>query len=122
MKTKYKLITASVITTLTAASITALNKMIFISSTYKENLSQNKGLIYKWRFGDIYYTKRGEGKPLLLIHDLILGSSDYEWKEIIDTLSSNYTVYTIDLLGFGRSDKPNITYTNYLYVQLNVLL
>lgn len=118
MKTKHKLITASVITTLTAASITALNKMIFISSTYKETLSQNKGLIYKWRFGNIYYTKRGEGKPLLLIHDLILGSSDYEWKEIIDTLSSNYTVYTIDLLGFGRSDKPNITYTNYLYVQL----
>ena len=26
-------------------------------------------------------------------------------------------VYTIDFLGYGLSDKPNITYTNYLYVQ-----
>lgn len=118
MKTKYKLITTSVITTLTAASISALNKMIFISSTHKEVLSKNRGLTYEWRFGNIYYTKRGQGKPLLLIHDLILGSCDYEWKEIIDKLSNEYTIYTIDLLGFGRSDKPNITYTNYLYVQL----
>ena len=27
-------------------------------------------------------------------------------------------VYTIDLLGCGRSEKLNMTYTNYLYVQL----
>ena len=33
-------------------------------------------------------------------------------------LEKTNTVYTIDLLGCGRSDKPNITYTNYLYVQL----
>ena len=24
----------------------------------------------------------------------------------------------LDLLGYGLSDKPNMTYTNYLYVQL----
>ena len=28
------------------------------------------------------------------------------------------TVYTLDLLGCGKSDKPNFTYTNFLYVQL----
>ena len=33
-------------------------------------------------------------------------------------LEKKHTVYTIDLLGCGRSDKPNLTYTNYLYVQL----
>ena len=33
-------------------------------------------------------------------------------------LEKHYTVYTIDLLGCGRSDKPYLTYTNYLYVQL----
>ena len=33
-------------------------------------------------------------------------------------LEKTNTVYPIDLLGCGRSDKPNITYTNYLYVQL----
>ena len=27
-------------------------------------------------------------------------------------------MYTLDLLGCGKSDKPNFTYTNFLYVQL----
>ena len=42
----------------------------------------------------------------------------YEWNELISGLSENHTVYAIDLLGCGRSDKPNLTYTNFLYVQL----
>lgn len=33
-------------------------------------------------------------------------------------LEKQHTVYTIDLLGCGRSEKPYLTYTNYLYVQL----
>ena len=41
-----------------------------------------------------------------------------EWDKVIDTLSREHTVYTIDLLGCGKSDKPAITYTCYLYVQL----
>ena len=35
-----------------------------------------------------------------------------------EELSKHHTVYTLDLLGCGRSEKPKITYTNYLYVQL----
>ena len=35
----------------------------------------------------------------------------YDWK-------NGHTVYTLDLLGCGRSAKPYLTYTNYLYVQL----
>ena len=41
-----------------------------------------------------------------------------EWDKVIGTLSKEHTVYTIDLLGCGKSDKPAITYTCYLYVQL----
>ena len=44
--------------------------------------------------------------------------SSMEWDKVIDTLSREHTVYTIDLLGCGKSDKPAITYTCYLYVQL----
>jgi len=95
-----------------------VNKLIFATSTMKEVLNRKKPLTYEWRFGHIYYTMQGTGTPLLLIHDLIPGSSDFEWKDIIKTLSKTHTVYTMDLLGFGRSDKPAITYTNYLYVQL----
>ena len=67
---------------------------------------------------DIYYQKTGSGSPLLLIHDLNHYSSSMEWDKVIDTLSREHTVYTIDLLGCGKSDKPAITYTCYLYVQL----
>lgn len=99
-------------------TIASTNKLIFFTSTMKNALNQKKAKTYEWRFGKIHYTKYGKGAPLLLVHDLIPGSSDYEWQEIIKTLSKTHTVYTLDLLGFGRSEKPAITYTNYLYVQL----
>jgi pimeloyl-ACP methyl ester carboxylesterase len=53
-----------------------------------------------------------------LIHDLDASQSSYEFKSLISKLEKNYTVYTIDLIGFGKSDKPKMTYTNFLFVQL----
>ena len=73
---------------------------------------------YNWRFGKVYYKKKGHGSPVLLIHDLTVYSSAYEWNKIVNELAEAHTVYAIDLLGCGRSEKPRITYTNYLYVQL----
>lgn len=49
---------------------------------------------------------------------LTLPSSSYEWEKCIKRLSKKHTVYALDLLGCGRSDKPNMTYSNYLFVQL----
>lgn len=45
-------------------------------------------------------------------------SSGVEWKKVAAILAEKHTVYTVDLLGCGRSEKPNITYTNFLYVQM----
>lgn len=102
-----------------AAIATALiNKYITFSSTSKALLEEPRSLCFKWRLGNIHYTKIGTGKPLLLIHDLTFTSSGYEWNQLVNKLKTKYTVYTIDLLGCGRSEKPNLTYTNYLYVQL----
>lgn len=95
-----------------------LNKVLFFISTIKEFLFSKNGSYYNWRFGKIFYTKSGTGTPLLLIHDIDCTSSDYEWHYLVETLSKQYTIYTIDLLGCGRSDKPKLTYTNFLYVQL----
>ncbi len=106
---------------LTAGSIAAihfLNKFLKFSATVRELLKSTTGQYYDWRFGNIFYTKTGEGNPVLLIHDLTTSSSGYEWCEILDELSKKHTVYTLDLLGCGRSDKPNLTYTNFLYVQM----
>ncbi|MGC4018807.1 MAG: alpha/beta fold hydrolase [Muricomes sp.] len=95
-----------------------VNKLVYHISTIDNLLFHKDEKYYDWRFGRIFYTKQGSGSPILLIHDLNVTSSAYEWTKIVDVLSRTNTVYTIDLLGCGRSDKPNLTYTNYLYVQL----
>lgn len=116
MKIKNKFKSACLFTSAAAISISLINKLIFLSSD-KDLLPKNC-LSYRWRFGSVSYSKCGKGSPLLLIHDLLPGDSAAEWKNVVRKFSASHTVYTLDLLGFGRSDKPAMTYTNYLYVQL----
>lgn len=118
MNKKSKLIKGIILSSATASIITIINKLLFVRATSKKLLSKEEHKIYPWRFGDISYIKIGEGKPLLLIHDLVTASSGYEWNKLIKNLSESHSVYIIDLLGCGRSNKPNLTYTNFLYVQL----
>lgn len=118
MTNKNKLLTMLILSSSAVAATALINKCIKISATSKNVLKEPESLWYQWRFGTIHYTKTGSGKPLLLIHDLDAASSAYEWNQVIASLSKEYTVYTIDLLGCGRSEKPCLTYTNYLYVQL----
>ncbi|MDO5407701.1 MAG: alpha/beta hydrolase [Eubacteriales bacterium] len=118
MKTKNKLLTLLILSAGATSAIAAINKLIQVTATSKNLTTDSQSLCYKWRFGNIHYTKCGSGKPLLLIHDLNAASSGYEWHQLIPKLRENYTVYTIDLLGCGRSEKCAMTYTNYLYVQL----
>jgi len=73
---------------------------------------------YKWRFGQIRYKIIGKGKPLLLIHGIYPGADMTQWKDIDPVIFQSFKVYAVDLLGFGRSSKPNISYTAYLYVRL----
>lgn len=102
----------------TGTAMYAFNK--FIDYTINRRgltLAENENY-YVWRNGTIYYEKKGSGTPLLLIHDLNPIASSYEWSKVIDKLSKTHTVYAIDLLGCGKSDKPAISYVNYLYVEL----
>lgn len=106
------------LTALMGGAMYAFNKFIDYTSNYRGlTLDENENY-YAWRNGTIYYQKKGTGKPLLLIHDLNPISSSYEWSHVIDELSKQYTVYAIDLLGCGKSEKPSSTYVNYLYVEL----
>ncbi|CAI9755959.1 unnamed protein product [Fraxinus pennsylvanica] len=63
-----------------------------------------------WKGNTINYFVYPEGNndssnpPLLLIHGF--GASVAHWRRNIPTLAQSYTVYAIDLLGFGASDKP----------------
>lgn len=118
MNTKNKILTFTTLTSAAAASTALLNKYIKLSASSKNLLDTSQTHTFKWRLGEVCYTKEGSGKPLVLIHDFHLAASGYEWHLAVKLLKKHYTVYTIDLLGFGRSEKPNLTYTNYLYVQL----
>lgn len=119
MTAKNKILSLLLLSGAAAAATAAINKAIQLSAVSRHLLEEDQdSLCYHWRLGDIHYTKQGSGKPLLLIHDLEPASSSFEWKETAKRLSKDHTVYSIDLLGFGRSEKPDLIYTNYLYVQL----
>ncbi len=114
----HKAKTLLLLTTVTTVSLHIINRIQYSISTKNNFLSDSESLEYEWRFGKIHYTKKGKGTPILLIHDLSVGSSEYEFKNLADELQKEHEVYTLDLLGYGLSDKPNMTYTNFLYVQL----
>ena len=115
---KHKLLTLAALTTIAAGVVHVANRVIVASSQLKEMLDFSNHNYYHWRFGKIYYTKKGKGSPLLLIHDTMPGASGYEWSRVEDQLAQEHTVYTLDLLGCGRSEKAGITYTNFLFVQI----
>lgn len=116
MKKNYKTIALLGISTLTGIHI--INRLYYSYAKSKEILNKTENNFYDWRFGKIRYQKKGNGNPVLLIHDLDIGSSSYEFYKLSDELAKTNEVYTIDLLGYGLSEKPNFTYTNFLYVQL----
>ncbi len=73
---------------------------------------------WSWRDRRISFTKRGDGPALLFIHGIHVAASSFEWRHNVDYLARDHTVYTIDLLGFGRSDRPAIRYTSRTYISL----
>uniref|UniRef100_A0A1D1XNZ7 Putative hydrolase yugF n=2 Tax=Anthurium amnicola TaxID=1678845 RepID=A0A1D1XNZ7_9ARAE len=73
---------------------------------------------WRWRGFDVNYLVKGEGgPPLLLVHGF--GASVAHWRRNIAILAEGYTVYAIDLLGFGASDKPaRFAYAMEIWAQL----
>ena len=102
-ESKHKLLTLAALTTIAAGVIHLSNRVIVASSQLKEMLDFSNHNYYKWRFGKIYYTKKGTGSPILLIHDAMPGASGYEWSRVEKHLAQEHTVYTLDLLGCVRS-------------------
>ena len=73
---------------------------------------------YSWHHGDVHYVKRGMGDPLVLIHNVYPGASHDEFEHNLAELSRHFTVYALDLLGFGQSAAPSMKYTGQTYVEL----
>src|SRR5262249_35472080 len=73
---------------------------------------------YTWTHGNIFYSVKGRGEPVVLVHGVYAGASSFEFRRIFDRLAERYRVYAFDLLGFGLSDRPAIIYTPELYIRL----
>ena len=71
-----------------------------------------------WRSRYGFYRSRNPANnkpPILLIHGF--GAALDHWRDNIPALAEHHTVYAIDLLGFGGSEKPPTRYSIYLWVE-----
>jgi len=75
------------------------------------------GQFWQWQGHDIHYVKAGQGQrdlpPLLLVHGF--GASTDHWRKNIHELQADFEVWAIDLLGFGRSAKPDQQYSGQVW-------
>lgn len=118
MKRYLKILTAMVISSSTLIGVSLINKMMSMHAISKNLLEKEATKEFEWRFGNIKYRKKGHGNPVLLVHSLDVAASSEEWFRIRDKLAESHTVYSIDLLGCGLSEKPFMTYTNHIFAQL----
>ena len=75
---------------------------------------------YPWPGGRIFYTRRGQGEPVLLVHGIYAGADSHEFRQVFAPLAERYQVYAYDLIGFGHSERPSLRYSGSLYVRLMV--
>jgi pimeloyl-ACP methyl ester carboxylesterase len=72
---------------------------------------------YRWRGFDVSYAEAGDpaDPDMLLIHGVNAAGSKQEFERVADRLAETYHVVAPDLPGFGRSDRPPVTYSGTLY-------
>jgi pimeloyl-ACP methyl ester carboxylesterase len=88
-----------------------------MSATIASSKHSLPGAYWQWRDVPIYYVKAGNRNakrpPLLLIHGF--GASTDHWRKNLVGLQQDFEVWAIDLLGFGRSAKPNWQFSGNLW-------
>ena len=97
-----------------AAGLAGLQKLC-LSRARKRKDETHIQEIYTSESGNLAYRSAGHGRPLLLVHSVMLGASCREWDNVFDTLAENYHVYALDLPGFGNSFCPEKPWTAYQY-------
>lgn len=69
-----------------------------------------------WRGQRVARYSAGTGKPILLVHSINAAASAFEMRAPFAELQSDYAVHALDLLGYGRSDRPARRYSAADYV------
>ena len=73
---------------------------------------------WPWKEGRVRYTTLGDGPPLVLLHGIHAAASAFEMRQVFEPLARHFTVHAVDLLGFGKSERPPIHYTGEVYAEL----
>ena len=73
---------------------------------------------YAFKHGEVAFQQLGEGPPILLLHSFGPGHDSKEWQRTAELLAETHRVFALDLLGWGRSEKPQLTYDGEIYIQL----
>lgn len=63
----------------------------------------------------IHYVEEGSGDPILFLHGN--PTSSYLWRNIIPHVQSQARCIAMDLIGMGKSDKPDIDYSFFDHAQ-----
>ncbi|HVE44113.1 MAG TPA: haloalkane dehalogenase [Gammaproteobacteria bacterium] len=75
---------------------------------------QSDQLVYPSQYIEIggsqmHYVETGQGDPILFLHGV--PTSSYVWRNVMPYLAPLGRCIAVDLMGFGKSDKPMITYS-----------
>ncbi|HPZ09545.1 MAG TPA: alpha/beta fold hydrolase [Candidatus Eremiobacteraeota bacterium] len=96
----------------------SINSYIFANTPKMKCFPETDEKYYDWKEGDVFYKVKGEGKKILLLHGIYFGASSFEWRKNFLPLAEKFKVYSIDLIGFGKSAKIRRGYRSNLYVKL----
>ncbi len=65
---------------------------------------KHKGAYFEYKTHQIFNSDEGSGEVVLLIHGFPTAS--WDWWQISEGLTAKYRVLSLDMIGFGFSDKP----------------
>src|SRR5690554_7758442 len=85
-----------------------------VSAAGKQDIStldgwQQAGKWFSYGGHAIFSRMPGQGEPLVLLHGF--PTARWDWSRVWPMLARHYNLLTVDMLGFGFSDKPR----NYRY-------
>lgn len=58
---------------------------------------------------DVHVRTYGRGPPIVLVHGFM--TTSYSWRYVFEPLGERFTVYAPDLVGAGRSSKPDLPHS-----------
>ena len=106
-----------------AAILAALGSYVGWPSSTRDSLSRARLWTLGVRDGTarvgpykVHYLAAGSGHPIILLHGL--AGQGLQWGDYIPLLAKDGRVYAPDLLGFGRSDRPDVDYSTPLQTEV----